>query len=345
MDPSAANKNLTVDDFDSLVTYADQSQWSTPDPSSDTSNQSTSPWKDGTYHLTAVTNAFFTFNFEGPTIFVYGAAGPAYGSFEISLDGHSNVFSAYAPQNASGHLLFSATTLEYVNHTLTVTNLGAKDGDNGGNQLLFDYLDAGVQLAPAGASVANTSLEETDSRLTFNGNWTTNVYNPRFSGGGSRYTQGDGASVSLSFYGSAIYIFGDKTGRHGLYTVTLDNRAAEQFNGVSGCGGAFVHACEKTNTLAYFASNLDSDLHTVTVRNIAGVNNSFFDLDYMVYTTPSSYAVREPSASSFSAGAGAVESTSTSTGNSPSLIVPGMNLLFLLLLGALWLGRTHKRLF
>jgi hypothetical protein len=87
----------------------------------------------------------------GPTIFVYGAAGPAYGSFEISLDGQSNVFSAYAPQNASGHLLFSATTLEYANHTLKVTNLGAKDGDNGGNQLLFDYFDAGVQLAPAGS--------------------------------------------------------------------------------------------------------------------------------------------------------------------------------------------------
>lgn len=65
MDPNAVNKNLTVDDFDSLVTYADQSQWSTPDPSQDTSNQTTSSWKDGTYHLTAVINAFFTFNFEG----------------------------------------------------------------------------------------------------------------------------------------------------------------------------------------------------------------------------------------------------------------------------------------
>jgi hypothetical protein len=76
--------------------------------------------------------------------------------------------------------------------------------------------------------------------------------------------------------GSAIYIFGDKVDDHGLFSVTLDNRSAQQFNGVSGCGGAFQKACEKDNTLAYFASNLDSSLHTVTLQNNAGVNNSFF---------------------------------------------------------------------
>jgi len=325
-DPSAVNQNITIDDFDSVITYADQSEWSTPDPSKIISfNQSSTPWREGTYHLTSVVNASFTFNFEGPMIFVYGAAGPGYGSFEVSVDGDSNVFSAYASQNASSYLLFRDKSLTYSNHTLKVTNLGARDGDNGGNQLLFDYLDASVQLAPAGASISNTTVQETDSRLTFNGNWTTNVYNPNFSGGGSKYTQADGASVSLSFYGSAIYVFGDKTDRHGLFTVTLDDRAAEQFNGVSGCGGAFAHACEKDGTLAYIASNLNSSLHTVTVRNIAGVNNSFFDLDCMTYTTPSEYAVRGLS-------------LKTSGGVSPSIIVPGMNALSLLVLGTLWLG-------
>lgn len=63
---------------------------------------------------------------------------------------------------------------------------------------------------------------------------------------------------------------------HGLFSVTLDNRPAQQFNGISGCGGGFRKFCEKDNTLAYFAGNLDSSLHTVTVQNNAGVNNSFF---------------------------------------------------------------------
>jgi hypothetical protein len=68
-----------------------------------------------------------------------------------------------------------------------VTNLGAQNGDNGGNQLLFDYLETTVQLAPAGsdnfqsqilfwltllrATVENTTIQETDPRLTFTGEW------------------------------------------------------------------------------------------------------------------------------------------------------------------------------
>lgn len=84
------------------------------------------------------------------------------------------------------------------------------------------------------------------------------------------------ASKANWILGSAVYVFGDKVDDHGLFTVTLDNRTSEHFDGVSGCGGAFAKACEKTNTLAYFASNLDSSLHTVTVQNNAGVNNSYF---------------------------------------------------------------------
>lgn len=81
---------------------------------------------------------------------MYGASGPSFGSYEISLDGGSQVLSAHASQNATNYLLYSSTNLTYSNHTLKVTNLGAKDNDNGGNQFLFDYLDTTVQLAPAG---------------------------------------------------------------------------------------------------------------------------------------------------------------------------------------------------
>lgn len=152
--------------------------------------------------------------------------------------------------------------------------------------------------------------------------------------------------------GSAIYIFGDKVDDHGLFSVTLDNRTAQQFDGVSGCGGAFRKYCEKDNTLAYFASNLDSTLHTVTVQNNAGVNHSFFgewpatiewfrnlsfdlaDLDAMVYTTPSEYAVRQPPMSSSGSG---------SSSSALILAVPGMNSLLLFFLSAVWLGRSCRR--
>lgn len=66
MDPGAVNQNITIDDFDSVVTYADQSQWYTPNPQDSLPfNQSSTPWRAGTYHLTSTPNASFTFNFDG----------------------------------------------------------------------------------------------------------------------------------------------------------------------------------------------------------------------------------------------------------------------------------------
>lgn len=164
--------NLTVDDFDSVITFADQSQWSTPDPQKNLPFDPTkSPWLDGTYHLTNIANASFSFDFEGesmadsvnieedpcspslegPALFVYGASGPDYGSYEISLDGGSIILSAHASSNASiPHLLYSNSSLPYANHTLKVTNLGALNGDQGAGKFLFDYLLATTEIAPTG---------------------------------------------------------------------------------------------------------------------------------------------------------------------------------------------------
>lgn len=83
-------------------------------------------------------------------MFIYGASGPAYGSFEVSIDGSSNVSTAHASANTTNYLLFGTSGLTYDNHSLKVMNLGAQNGDEGGNQLLFDYLETTVQLAPAG---------------------------------------------------------------------------------------------------------------------------------------------------------------------------------------------------
>jgi hypothetical protein len=81
----------------------------------------------------------------------------------------------------------------------------------------------------------------------------------------------------LGYVGSAIYVFGDKKNDHGLYSVTLDNRTAEVYNGISGCGGTYGMTCEQMQpTLNYFASNLDNALHSIKIENMAGANSSFF---------------------------------------------------------------------
>ncbi|KAF9012781.1 hypothetical protein BDZ89DRAFT_1023937 [Hymenopellis radicata] len=338
MDASALNVNVSVDDFDSILSYSpDQAPWVTPDPFSADVNLETTPWWLGTYHRTEQIDASISLNFTGPAIYVYGMAGPEYGSFEVGIDDNKTTLSAYAAENGTApHLLYSTDKLAYTNHTLTLKNLGKLDGDKGGNAFLFDFLYMTVQMAPAGATISNKTLEETDPSITYSGEWDNNS-SGNFSGGGTTYTNGDLASFTLDFQASAIYLFGDKKNDHREYNVYLDNGTAQTFNATSGCGGAFGQTCEEQQpTIKYFASNLDASVHTLKVENLAGVNHSFFDFDNIVLTVPSEYAPRNLSVTSSSSGNGS-SSTSGSSGSSDAASsLLAFNPLFLLAFTALF---------
>ncbi|KAF8812745.1 hypothetical protein BYT27DRAFT_7086447 [Phlegmacium glaucopus] len=300
MDPSAVNRNVTIDDFDSLLSYEDQAVWDSPDPSAKGFNAGSSQWWRGTYHQTKEIGASVSLNITGPAVFIYGNTGPLYGSYEVEIDSEVQQYSAYRESSDnSSTLLYSSTSLTYANHNIILRNLGAKPevGDKGGDAFLIDYIQSTIQLAPAGATVSNVTYEETDPALTYTGTWSNNT-GSHFSGGGTAFTNDDLGSVSLSFHGSAVYVLGDKNNRHRIYSIVLDNNPAQFYNATSGCGGAFGKTCEQPlPSLAYLGSNLDDSLHTITITNYAGVNASFFDLDSIVVTVPSKYAPRQLSTS------------------------------------------------
>lgn len=83
----------------------------------------------------------------GPAIYIYGHAGPDYGSYEVDIDNVATVLSAHLETNATTpYLLYGAGNLTYAQHTLVLRNLGATSG----NAFLFDFLQATIQVAPAG---------------------------------------------------------------------------------------------------------------------------------------------------------------------------------------------------
>ncbi|KAF9559029.1 hypothetical protein CPC08DRAFT_691475 [Agrocybe pediades] len=305
MDPSAINWNVTIDDFDSLLTYEDQSVWTTPDPSATNYTiPANSPWLRGTFHQTTTKGASVSLNITGPAIYVYGSVGP---------------------------------------------------GDQGGDAFLLDFIQSTIQLAPAGATVKNVTFEEHDPAIKYTGTWGNNT-GPVFSGGSTTFTNGENASFSFSFQGSAVYVFGDKKNDHGLYSVVLDGRPAVTLNGVSGCGGAFGMTCEQQQpSIKYLASNLDDSVHNLTLTNLPGVHGTFFDLDSIVVTVPSQYGPRQlaDSASSpftSSSPTAGSQTSPTSGGNNPvntgaasSSMQMMFNPLFLLIFSALYVLRTNVR--
>jgi hypothetical protein len=98
---------------------------------------------------TSTTRTHQCFLRAGSEFFLFGSAGPAFGSYEIDIDGCAEEHSAHAAKNASGHLLFSTKSLAYTEHSVKVTNLGPKHRGEGGD-LLVDFLKTTVDIAPAG---------------------------------------------------------------------------------------------------------------------------------------------------------------------------------------------------
>ena len=222
MDSNAVNYNITIDDFDSILTYSDQALWTTPDPSSFNYTSNGSPWLRGTYHNTTVIGASVALNFTGPAIFVYGAIGPAYGAYQVVLDQVTLNGTAFRTAPSIGsYLLFGTSDLTYGNHEIVLSNLGASS-NNSGNAFLLDFILSTIQLAPTGqvfvywelslfclimksrATVKNVTYEETSSAIVYNGTWGNNT-SPFFSGGGSTFTDEDGASFEFTFEGALKY--------------------------------------------------------------------------------------------------------------------------------------------
>lgn len=140
--PSAVYGTVIVDDFDSLVSFADAADWQTPDPSADPGafNRSGSFFHQATWHETSVVNASFKFDFVGSSYALYGMAGPDYGSYAISVDGGSFVVGTMTREtNQSTPIAFLKETLPYGPHSITVQNRGSNGTNGGAGKLLFDY--------------------------------------------------------------------------------------------------------------------------------------------------------------------------------------------------------------
>lgn len=249
--------------------------------------------------------------FNGPSLQLYGTRGPAFGSYSVSLDaGTPTTMSAYSSTNSSHFLLWEGTNLSPQKHALALTNLGSMGNATVGNGVLIDFAVEQITMGAVGATLTNTTVEDSDHvTLTYAGAWSSNN-DTRFSGGTSTYTDGQGASVSLKFNGSAVYVFGDTVDDHGLASFSLDQQTST---------ANFASEFLKFDTLKFFAGNLSNQEHTLLITNFGP---GFFDLDSIIFTVPSAYATIPPTSSSTNSTSSSSSSASTSSSSSSSSSTP-----------------------
>ncbi|WVR00251.1 hypothetical protein IAU59_007394 [Kwoniella sp. CBS 9459] len=102
-------------------------------------------------------------------------------------------------------------------------------------------------------------------------------------------TKTDGDSVSFTFNGTAIYIYGAKRANHGVYSIQLDGGSVSYQKGYDGT--------VQIQAVIYSATGLSADQeHTVVLTNLPSQSNPpptgnieyWFDVDYAIITSPMS---------------------------------------------------------
>lgn len=96
----------------------------------------------------------------------------------------------------------------------------------------------------------------------------------RYSQSSFTLSQSANATMSFTFFGTSVGIYGAKRGNHGPYQVQVDN---QQFPAVNGSSSP-----DAFNQTLFSTSGLQKGLHTVTLTNGA---NTYLDVDYVRLTT------------------------------------------------------------
>ncbi|WRT63792.1 uncharacterized protein IL334_000717 [Kwoniella shivajii] len=303
--------NVTFDDFDPIVSYADLSQWSTPNPQDNPTwykaNESETglPWHQATLHYTTVKGAELSLDFSTTEITLYGALNVTSPTYTVTLDGNSVNLTPASVQGRG--VIYGASNLAQSSHTLTLTNQG--DG------LGLDMIVLGYDL---GSDLKNTTIDDGQSDIRYTGSWTSE--NGDFYNGTSIYTQGPNNSFEFDFEGSALYVYGDSVQDHGLFSIYFNGSSTPYgtWDSRTPCGGQsdYGKKCEKLGSIKAFIGNLPPGQHTCKLVNEGpdGTNATFFDFDYVEYSTPSTY----PSFTINATCSNGFCSNSVSSGNSSS---------------------------
>ncbi|WVR03561.1 hypothetical protein IAU60_000553 [Kwoniella sp. DSM 27419] len=352
--------NVTYDDFDPLISYADLSQWTTPNPQDhptwyrEPSDVTGLPWHEATLHYTTVKGAELSLNFTASEVWLYGALNATSVNYTVTLDDHTTTLTP-ASQSEGRAVLYSNSSLTNAPHHLTVTNQG--DG------LGLDLVILGFDL---GQGLSNSTIDDQSAAMTYGGSWTTESGD--FFNGTSIYTQGPGNSMQFSFAGSGLWIYGDSVADHGDFSIFINGSSTPYgtWNGRTPCGGSATYEkkCEKLGSLKAFVGPLPPGQHNITLVNDGptGQNATYFDFDYVEYTVPTTYpeftlnatcpqgvcpasstdggsSSNTTSGSGSGSGSGNTTGSSGSGGSSDALAPAGPGGLLLLSLAGLWFIR------
>ncbi|KAG7445919.1 uncharacterized protein BT62DRAFT_142690 [Guyanagaster necrorhizus] len=266
------NVKYTVDDVNPMISYEPSSAWlpgnKTADP--EASNYS----NNGTFTVCQQNGATATFNFNGTGVAIYGAKRSNHGFYSATLDGVINLFDGHSPNSIYNQSLFEASSLQDGPHTPILTNT---ETSNDSNYLDVDYViwtvSIGEDFAPP-----TTTYQDGDPSFSYEPSdaWSTQTNLLGFENQSGHQTTQANASVTLTFNGEEVQIYGSIGPSASPFLVKVDNGTVGTFNG--------TRSDLFTGVMLYETSDLGPGQHTVTLMNKPNDMAQNLSIDYAVVT-------------------------------------------------------------
>lgn len=267
-----ATVKYTVDDINPMITYEPPSAWRPGNKSADPEASNYS--NNGTFTLCQQNGATATFKFNGTGIAIYGAKRFNHGTYSATLDGVINRFDGYSQTSIYNQSLFSASSLQNGPHTLILTNTQT---DNNLSYLDVDYVTWNVSVGEDSRPPTIT-YQDDDSRFSYEPSdaWSTQENINGFQGQSAHRTTQANASVTLTFNGEEVRIYGYIGPNASPYLVQVDNGTVGTLNGTKWDSFSGV--------ILYETSNLGPGQYTVTLMNTPAGTAQSLSIAYAVVT-------------------------------------------------------------
>ncbi|KAH7927499.1 hypothetical protein BV22DRAFT_1127311 [Leucogyrophana mollusca] len=262
-----------IDDKVPLIKY--DATWA-PGTSADTSADL---YYLGTFTLTTANNGAATFSFNGTAFSVYGAKRSNHGTYSVEVDGTTH--SGLNGNNTDGEFqvsLFNMTGLQQGMHTVSITNTATS-----GVYLDIDMIMWQSEVGGANDQLVTETIQDTDSRFQYQEPaWSSNPTNVNF------YNNGTGQRAeAVSFKGEIISLYGTVGLSNGPYSVKLDNGPSVTYNA--------TQQLSYTQIMLYYADNLGSGQHQLTITNLPETSGQSLNIDYATLTSLASASSESPS--------------------------------------------------
>ncbi|ORX40614.1 hypothetical protein BD324DRAFT_647536 [Kockovaella imperatae] len=285
---------VKIDDISPQIIYGPEGTWKAPTLANDGGGALMS-YMDSTFHMTTGEGSYATLLFNGSAVTAFGALRGNHGVYQVFLDGKLVNETLGAGNDLYQQVLWKGEGLGLSHHNLTLVNRPSLTNlsllpDPGG----WIYLDIDFFLVnPAGplmtGSIVTTQHDDGDSAFKYSGSGWSTQQSDMNQGGGFRQSSTPGDSVSLSFFGPRVQIFGNLGWQYATYSVSIDGGEQTTYIG---------NASQLYSKVPLFtAAMLGNTSHTITLTNVAADSPGNLAIDYAVvnYTLDSA---SEASASS-----------------------------------------------